>query len=380
MPAGDPAVPRRGTWSASCSRTRSSRRASSCGRSSPSRCSRPPTSPRSCAAGLQAVPRGQVEAAQAVGLSPVKVMRLVVLPQALRAVIPAMVGQFISLFKDTSLLTIIGFFELIEVAEHRHPAARVPGPGPAAGHADVRRADLLGGLLDDVAREPTPRTTPGSGRAMTERSEVQKHSRPDVPTRRGRRRRRRVTATGGEGGDTDAAVGDELIRVRGRREVVRPLPGAAGHRPGGGPPGGRRRHRAVGLGEVDADPLHQPPRGARPRPHRGRRHRADQRRPPHRRGAARGRHGVPVVQPVPPPHGARQRDARAPQGAAVAEGAGRRGGPADARAGAASPSRPTSTPASCRAASSSGWRSPGRWRCSRRSCCSTSRPRPSTPR
>jgi general L-amino acid transport system permease protein len=66
--------------------------------------------------GLQAVPRGQVEAAQAVGLSPVKVLRLVVLPQALRAVIPAMVGQFISLFKDTSLLAIVGFFELLDVA------------------------------------------------------------------------------------------------------------------------------------------------------------------------------------------------------------------------------------------------------------------------
>jgi general L-amino acid transport system permease protein len=66
--------------------------------------------------GLQAVPRGQIEAAQAVGLSPVKVMRLIVLPQALRAVIPAMVGQFISLFKDTSLLTIIGFLELLQVS------------------------------------------------------------------------------------------------------------------------------------------------------------------------------------------------------------------------------------------------------------------------
>jgi general L-amino acid transport system permease protein len=66
--------------------------------------------------GLQAVPRGQVEAAQAVGLRPVGVMRLIVLPQALRAVIPAMVGQFISLFKDTSLLAIIGFLELIEVS------------------------------------------------------------------------------------------------------------------------------------------------------------------------------------------------------------------------------------------------------------------------
>jgi general L-amino acid transport system permease protein len=67
--------------------------------------------------GLQAVPRGQVEAAQAIGLSPVGVMRLVVLPQALRAVIPAMVGQFISLFKDTSLLAIVGFFELIQVSD-----------------------------------------------------------------------------------------------------------------------------------------------------------------------------------------------------------------------------------------------------------------------
>lgn len=67
--------------------------------------------------GLQSVPRGQVEAAQAVGLPPRKVMRLVVLPQALQAVIPAMVGQFISLFKDTSLLTIIGFQELLWAAE-----------------------------------------------------------------------------------------------------------------------------------------------------------------------------------------------------------------------------------------------------------------------
>jgi general L-amino acid transport system permease protein len=67
--------------------------------------------------GLQAVPVGQIEAAQAVGLSQPKVLRLVVLPQALRAVIPAMVGQFISLFKDTSLLSIVNFAELLTVAE-----------------------------------------------------------------------------------------------------------------------------------------------------------------------------------------------------------------------------------------------------------------------
>jgi general L-amino acid transport system permease protein len=64
--------------------------------------------------GLQAVPGGQMEAAQAVGLAPWKTMRLIVLPQALRATIPAMVGQFISLFKDTTLVAILGVMELLE--------------------------------------------------------------------------------------------------------------------------------------------------------------------------------------------------------------------------------------------------------------------------
>jgi general L-amino acid transport system permease protein len=64
--------------------------------------------------GLQAVPHGQVEAAQAVGLTPWKTMRLIVLPQALRATIPATVGQFISLFKDTTLVAILGVTELLD--------------------------------------------------------------------------------------------------------------------------------------------------------------------------------------------------------------------------------------------------------------------------
>ncbi len=63
--------------------------------------------------GLQAVPKGQTEAAQALGLSPGAMQRLIVLPQALRAVIPAMVGQFISLFKDTSLLFAAGVLEFL---------------------------------------------------------------------------------------------------------------------------------------------------------------------------------------------------------------------------------------------------------------------------
>lgn len=64
--------------------------------------------------GLQAVPLGQSEAAQAVGLPTWTTMRLVVLPQALRATIPAMVGQFISLFKDTTLVSILGAAELLD--------------------------------------------------------------------------------------------------------------------------------------------------------------------------------------------------------------------------------------------------------------------------
>lgn len=63
--------------------------------------------------GLQSIPRGQFEAAQALGLNNVKVMIFVVLPQALKAVIPAMVGQFISVFKDTSLVAVIGLADFL---------------------------------------------------------------------------------------------------------------------------------------------------------------------------------------------------------------------------------------------------------------------------
>ncbi|MEM7579509.1 MAG: amino acid ABC transporter permease [Cyanobacteria bacterium P01_A01_bin.80] len=66
--------------------------------------------------GLQSVPRGQIEAAKVLGLNPALVLLLIVLPQALRAVIPAIVGQFIGLFKDTSLLSLVGLLELTGIA------------------------------------------------------------------------------------------------------------------------------------------------------------------------------------------------------------------------------------------------------------------------
>lgn len=66
--------------------------------------------------GLQAIPRGQYEAAHALGLSGFRTMRLIILPQALRLVIPVLVGQFISLFKDTTLVVTIGLLELLGIS------------------------------------------------------------------------------------------------------------------------------------------------------------------------------------------------------------------------------------------------------------------------
>ncbi|HSH07791.1 MAG TPA: amino acid ABC transporter permease [Burkholderiales bacterium] len=63
--------------------------------------------------GLQAIPRGQYEAAQALGLSYWKMMGLIILPQALRISIPPLVNTFIGFFKDTSLVLIIGLFDLL---------------------------------------------------------------------------------------------------------------------------------------------------------------------------------------------------------------------------------------------------------------------------
>jgi len=67
--------------------------------------------------GLQAVPRGQHEAADALGLSYWRKNRLIILPQAIRHVIPPLVNTFIAFFKDTSLVLIIGIFDLLNTAK-----------------------------------------------------------------------------------------------------------------------------------------------------------------------------------------------------------------------------------------------------------------------
>lgn len=66
--------------------------------------------------GLQAIPSGQYEAAQAMGLTYFNSMRLVILPQALRISIPGIVNTFIGLFKDTTLVIVIGLFDILGIA------------------------------------------------------------------------------------------------------------------------------------------------------------------------------------------------------------------------------------------------------------------------
>jgi general L-amino acid transport system permease protein len=65
--------------------------------------------------GLQAIPKGQYEAAEALGLNGAQTMIFIILPQALRLIIPILVGQFIAVFKDTSLVAIVGLFDLVGI-------------------------------------------------------------------------------------------------------------------------------------------------------------------------------------------------------------------------------------------------------------------------
>ncbi|TYQ29688.1 amino acid ABC transporter permease [Pseudanabaena sp. UWO310] len=66
--------------------------------------------------GLQSIPKGQAEAARALGLGIPSTIALIILPQALKASIPAIVGQFIGLFKDTSLVAIVGLVDLMGIS------------------------------------------------------------------------------------------------------------------------------------------------------------------------------------------------------------------------------------------------------------------------
>jgi general L-amino acid transport system permease protein len=83
-------------------------------------------------AGLNSIPGGQAEAAQALGLGRVATLRFVVLPQALAAVIPAIVNNFVALFKDTTLVAIVGIFDFLHTVDAARLDPKWAGPTIAA--------------------------------------------------------------------------------------------------------------------------------------------------------------------------------------------------------------------------------------------------------
>ena len=108
--------------------------------------------------GFAAVPRGQYEAAQALGLTYWRMMALVILPQALRVTLPNIVNTFIALFKDTTLVFVVGIFDFLRTIE----AARVDPNWATPNHQRHRlrfcRAILLHLLLWHVALRPQCRS------------------------------------------------------------------------------------------------------------------------------------------------------------------------------------------------------------------------------
>ncbi len=104
--------------------------------------------------GLQSVPPGQVEAASALGLSTWKTTRLIVLPQALRATIPAMVGQFISLFKDTTLVAAVGLTDMLNTSSIATSQPDFNAPRTCPDHIALRRPGFLGGVLHACRARP----------------------------------------------------------------------------------------------------------------------------------------------------------------------------------------------------------------------------------
>jgi general L-amino acid transport system permease protein len=78
--------------------------------------------------GMQAIPRGQYEAASALGLGYWRTMFFIILPQALKHVIPGIVNNFISLFKDTSLVYIVGMKDLLEAVATKNEAVEWSSP------------------------------------------------------------------------------------------------------------------------------------------------------------------------------------------------------------------------------------------------------------
>ena len=233
-------------------------------------------------------------------------MRFVIVPQAVRKVIPPLLNDLIALMKDTSLVSVISLHRG-RAGRLRHPGRDLQQLGADAGGDHVPDRDDPARATRRLAdrrqqRRPSAAATGGEQGPVDRRD----RGRSRLAWRRCERSRRRADRTA-----ADAAAG-------GRPQALRRARGPARRRPRARTGRGRLRARAERLGQVDAAALHQPARAARRRA--GSSSRA--RRSPARRadGGRRlrpppGRDRLPAVQPVPAQVRDRERRPRAGEGA-----------------------------------------------------------------
>ena len=208
--------------------------------------------------GLAAMPRGQYEAARALGLGYWRMMGLVILPQALRVTLPNIVNTFIGLFKDTTLVFVVGIFDFLRTIEAARGDPRWATPTTAAtGY--VFAALFYFVCCYGMSRYATAR---GSALARAGRHKLKARRRMEQPA---------------HGNHAPSPAARPAVQIDRPAQMVRRIPCAARHQPGSRARRTHRHLRPVRRRQVDAAALHQPAGGLAARPHRRRRHRIDRR-------------------------------------------------------------------------------------------------------
>ena len=129
-------------------------------------------------AGIEAVPGGQTEAARSLGMSHGQAMRYIIVPQAIRKVIPPLLNDFIALMKDTSLVSVIGALEVVQ-AGFDIQTAEFNGSGLVLGALFFLAVTIpLARVVDWLISREQAKTERGGGRARAGTG------RPNPPDRR----------------------------------------------------------------------------------------------------------------------------------------------------------------------------------------------------
>ena len=167
-------------------------------------------------AGVLAIPKGQSEAAMAIGLGRGQTLRLVLLPQAVRVMLPALVSQLVVLLKDTSLGFVIGYPELLRTGGQLVQVLEQPAPDVRGRRAHLHRHQRLPVAAGGLARAAAAADT-GSPRRRSRRPRPARSSERAGPRRRrpdGRRqvRPRRSRWPGRVGGEVVNADSMQLYR------------------------------------------------------------------------------------------------------------------------------------------------------------------------